>query len=77
QGAHAKSAPMLVIPVLYQGGAGSVFETRTPWQKAWADFRTGESVIDDVRPNGGGADSLLLTAGQVSRRSRNWWRLIL
>lgn len=77
QGAHAKSAPMLVIPVLYQGGAGSVFETRTPWQKAWADFRTGESVIDYVRPNGGGADSLLLTVGQVSRRSRNWWRLIL
>lgn len=77
QGEVAHSAPMLVIPVLIQGGVTSVFETRTPWQKAWAEFHTGESVIDYVRPNGGGADSLLLTAGQLSRRSRNWWRLVL
>ncbi len=77
QGQIAHSAPMLVIPVLYQGGVGSVFETRTPWQKAWAEFRTGQSVIDYVRPTGSGADSLLLTEGQLTRRSRNWWRLIL
>ena len=77
QGGGAQSAPLLVIPLLYQGGAASVFETRTPWQKAWADFHTGESVIDYVRPNGGGADGLLIDAGQVSRRSRNWWRSIL
>ena len=77
QGQIAHSAPLLVIPVLTQGGVTSVFETRTPWQKAWADFRTGTSVIDYVRPSGAGADSLLLTAGQVSRRSRNWWRLVL
>ncbi|WP_225207706.1 heavy-metal-associated domain-containing protein [Novosphingobium huizhouense] len=77
QGQVARSAPMLVIPLLYQGGVGSVFETRTPWQKAWAEFRTGESVIDYVRPTGAGADSLLLTEGQVTRRSRNWWRMIL
>lgn len=77
QGQVARSAPMLVIPVLYQGGVSSVFETRTPWQRAWAEFRTGESVIDYVRPTGAGADSLLLTEGQISRRSRNWWRMIL
>ncbi len=77
QGPVAHSAPMLVIPVLIEGGVTSVFETRTPWQKAWAEFRTGSSVIDYVRPNGAGADSLLLTAGQISRRSRNWWRLVL
>jgi len=34
-------------------------------------------VIDYVRPNGGGADGLLINAGQVGRRSRNWWRTIL
>jgi len=73
----AHSAPLLVIPVLTQGGVTSVFETRTPWQKAWAELRPGTSVIDYVRPDGAGADSLLLTAGQVSRRSRNWWRLLL
>ncbi len=77
QGQIAHSAPLLVIPVLTQGGVTAVFETRTPWQKAWAEFRTGASVIDYVRPNGAGADSLLLTAGQLSRRSRNWWRLLL
>lgn len=73
----ARSAPMLVIPLLYQGGVATVYETRTPWQKAWADYHTGKSVIDYVRPNGGGADGLLIDAGQVSRRSRNWWRTIL
>ncbi len=77
QGGGARSAPLLVIPLLYQGGVASVFETRTPWQKAWADFHTGESVIDYVRPGGGGADGLLIDAGQVGRRSRNWWRTIL
>ena len=77
QGQIAHSAPLLVIPVLIQGGVTSVFETRTPWQKAWAEFRTGSSVIDYVRPAGAGADSLLLTAGQLGRRSRNWWRLVL
>jgi hypothetical protein len=77
QGGGTRSAPLLVIPLLYQGGTASVFETRTPWQKAWADFHTGESVIDYVRPNGSGADGLLIDAGQVGRRSRNWWRAIL
>ncbi len=77
QGGGTRSAPLLVIPLLYQGGVASVFETRTPWQKAWADFHTGESVIDYVRPNGAGADGLLINAGQVGRRSRNWWRTIL
>lgn len=76
-GEKIRSAPMLVVPVLYQGGVASVFETRTPWQKAWAEFRTGASSIDYVRPRGDGADSLLLTAGQLDRRSRTWWRLIL
>lgn len=76
-GARARSAPLLVIPVLYQGGVATVFETRTVWQKAWADYRTGNSAIDYVRPIGAGSDSLLLTAGQLDRRSRNWWRMIL
>ena len=76
-GQIARSAPLLIIPVLYEGGVASVYETRTPWQRAWAEFHTGESAIDYVRPNGGGADSLLLTEGQLSRRSRNWWRLVL
>lgn len=73
----ARSAPLLVIPVLYSGGVGQVFEVKSPWQKAWAQFRTGASAIDYVRPVGAGGDSLLITAGQPSRRSRAWWRNVL
>lgn len=76
-GERARSAPLLVIPVLYSGGTAAVFEYRTPWQRAWAEYKTGASSIDYVRPNGGGGESLLLTAGQIERRSRTWWRNIL
>jgi len=73
----AHSAPLLVIPVLYSGGVAQVFEVRGPWQRAWAEFRVGTSPIDYVRPTGAGGESLLITAGQVSRRSRLWWRNVL
>ena len=76
-GALKRSAPMLVIPVLYSGGTAQVFEIKGPWQKAWAEYRVGTSGIDYVRPVGAGGDSLLLTAGQPSRRSRAWWRNVL
>lgn len=72
-----RSQPLLTIPVLYSGGVAQVFETRTPWQAAWAQFHAGASAIDYVRPNGGGGDSLLVTAGQAGRRSRAWWRTVL
>ncbi|MBB3956901.1 heavy-metal-associated domain-containing protein [Novosphingobium sediminicola] len=76
-GVAVRSAPMLVIPVLTSGGVGQVFEVRSPWQKVWAEYRTGASAIDYVRANGGGADSLLINAGQPGRRSRVWWRGLL
>jgi len=72
-----RSAPLLVIPIVYQGGAAQLFEMRTPWQRAWAQYRSSNSPIDYVRPYGGGGESLLLTAGQAGRRSRAWWRTIL
>jgi hypothetical protein len=77
KGIGKKSAPMLVIPIMESGGTQMVFERRTPWQAAWAKFRTADSRIDYVRPFGGGAESLLLNAGQMDRRSRIWWRVIL
>ncbi len=76
KGIGRKSAPMLVIPVMISGGAQLVYERRTPWQNAWAKFRTADSRIDYVRPYGGGSESLLLNAGQLDRRSRTWWRVI-
>jgi hypothetical protein len=76
-GGKAHSAPMLVIPVLHSGGVAQVFEVRGDWQAAWASFQAGTSPIDYVRPTGAGGESLLVTAGQPSRRSRAWWRNIL
>lgn len=71
------SAPMLVVPVLYSGGVRQVFEVRGPWQRAWANFQTAGSPIEYVRPSGAGGESLVLTAGQTTRRSRKWWRNVL
>ncbi len=76
-GAVRHSAPLLVIPVLYQGGTAQVFEVRGPWQQAWAAYNPGSSPVDYVRPVGAGGDSLILTAGQPGRRSRAWWRTLL
>jgi hypothetical protein len=72
-----RSAPMLVVPVLYSGGVGQVYEVKGVWQKVWAEFHTGVSAMDYVRASGAGGDSLLITAGQQGRRSRVWWRAIL
>lgn len=76
-GTGPRSAPMLVIPVLYSGGVRQVFEVRGPWQRAWAEFQASGSPVDYVRPTGSGGDSLVLNAGQPGRRSRLWWRSLL
>jgi hypothetical protein len=76
-GERSRSAPMLTLPVTISGGSATMYEVRSPWQQAWAEFQTGASAIDYVRPSGAGGESLLLTYGQVSRRSRAWWNNIL
>lgn len=75
EGAH--SPPMLVIPVQWSAGVGQAYETQTPWQQAWARFRTGDSSVDYVRPAGTGPDALLLDVGQTGRPGRGWWRSVL
>ncbi|NJM51637.1 MAG: heavy-metal-associated domain-containing protein [Sphingomonadales bacterium] len=77
RGITRKSAPLMILPVMVDGGAPIVYEHRNAWQSAWAKFRTSESRIDYIRPSGAGGESLLLNAGQIDRRSRNWWRTIL
>lgn len=72
-----RSPPLLVVPVLWEGGTATTFERVTEWQKAWAMFRTSESAIDYVRTTGDGADPMLLNAAQINRRGRNWWRVLL
>ncbi|TVV72806.1 heavy-metal-associated domain-containing protein [Sphingomonas solaris] len=76
-GQVTRSAPMLVIPILYSGGAATSFEQRNEWQRAWARFRSGGSPVDYVRPVGNGSDPLLLNAAQTRRPGRAWWRLLL
>ncbi|HKT76492.1 MAG TPA: heavy-metal-associated domain-containing protein [Sphingobium sp.] len=71
------SPPLLVIPVMWDGGSAVSYERINEWQKAWARFRTGESAIDYVRVAGSIADPILLNAGQVGRRGRLWWRVLL
>lgn len=77
RGVSRRSAPLMILPIMWDGGAPMVYEQRTPWQDAWAKFRIAESQIDYVRPSGAGGESLLLNAGQIDRRSRTWWRTIL
>jgi hypothetical protein len=72
-----RSAPMLVIPAMLTGSTFHSFEWRNPWQRAWAQFRTGNSAIDYVRPTGSGIDPLLLNQMQTRRPGRDWWRMLL
>ncbi|WP_240504558.1 heavy-metal-associated domain-containing protein [Tsuneonella mangrovi] len=76
-GIGPRSAPLLLIPVTFSAGTETVYEVRNPWQRAWAEYQPGGSRIDYVRPSGANGDSLLLTAGQITRRSRTWWRGVL
>jgi hypothetical protein len=76
-GRTLRSPPLLVIPVYSIDGMQQVFEQRSAWQRAWAEYNTGQSAIDYVRTAGTGADTLLLNSGQVGRRGRIWWRVIL
>lgn len=72
-----RSPPLLVLPIVYEAGVPQTFETRSEWQRAWAQFRTADSSIDYVRTSGTGVDLLMLNPGQVGRRRRAWWRDIL
>ena len=77
QGQGPRSAPMLVIPVMWSGGAPTTFEVRSLWQRVWARYRSGGSPIDYVRVAGTGSDPLLLNFSQTQRPGRGWWRMLL
>lgn len=72
-----RSPPMVVVPVVWEGGTGAVFEQRSAWQEAWARYRTSSSDIDYIRPAGTGPDPLLLNVGQTERPDRAWWRRVI
>ncbi len=76
-GVIRRSPPMLILPVQWVGNTPLSFEDRTPWERAWLRYRSGESPIDYVRASGTGPTPLLLTVGQTNRPGRGWWRFLL
>src|SRR6185437_2459844 len=71
------SLPMLLVPILVTSGTETSVELRNSWQRAWAQFRTGQSPINYVRVSGMGSDPLLINAAQTRRPGRGWWRALL
>lgn len=71
------SPPMLLLPVLSDAGASTVYEAQTPWLRAWARYRAGASPMQYVRATTMVGDSILLNAYQTRRDDRAMWRNIL
>jgi hypothetical protein len=76
-GEGRRSHPMLLIPIMVNGGTATSVELKNPWQRAWAQFRTSNSAIDYVRVSGLGVDPMLINAAQTQRPGRGWWRNII
>lgn len=76
-GTRQRSAPLLVIPIFWDGAVPLSYESRNDWQRAWARFNTSNSPIDYVRLTGVGPDPLLVNAMQALRGERRWWRVVL
>ncbi|MEO7864981.1 MAG: hypothetical protein ABIR63_03810, partial [Sphingomicrobium sp.] len=72
-----RSVPMLLIPVTITAGTATSVELKNSWQRAWAQYRTSDSVIDYVRISGLGVDPVLVNAAQLTRPGRGWWRNIV
>jgi hypothetical protein len=71
------SEPMLLLPVLQDGGNRVVYESKTPWVLAWQRYSEAISPIAYVMAIGSPGDNLLLTSYQTQRPDRVLWRNIL
>lgn len=72
-----QSPPMLLLPVLVDGGAAQVAQPRNPWGNAWARWRGNVTPIDYVLAQGSAADGLWLNGWQAARPERGPWRSIM
>jgi hypothetical protein len=75
--ASLQSPPMLLLPLLVDGGAGQVTQTRTAWRDAWGRWQGNVTPIDYVLPGGTAADNLWLSAAQMRRTDPAGWRSII
>ena len=76
-GGALQSPPVLLLPLLSDGGVRRVYDGKTAWLAAWQRFRETVTPVDYVLANGGAGDNLLLTGWQATRPDRQSWRNIL
>lgn len=72
-----KSHPILLLPVLKDGGAWSGVDPRSPWFRAWTTFADVRTAIDYVRVTGTPSDGVLLGAPRATEQSAEMMRLAL
>lgn len=77
RGEFVQSPPMLLVPVLVDGGVRTSYAAGSPWLAAWTRFQAGASPIDYVRAAVGPESGLVLNAWQAMRSDRSLWRTIL
>jgi hypothetical protein len=65
----ARNKAMLLLPLLVDGGAASVYEPGNVWAQAWAKFPLLRSKVDYVRADGTLADNALLNPTEVMLRN--------
>ena len=72
-----QSPPMLLLPMLIDGGAATLYQAPTPWRDAWSRYRGNVTPIDYVLASGTAADNLWLNGLQARRSERTAWRTIM
>jgi hypothetical protein len=72
-----QSPPMLLLPLMIDGGAGTLYQSRTAWRDAWVRHRANVTPIDYVLATGSAADNLWLNNFQARRSDRAGWRTIM
>ncbi|MFZ4689057.1 MAG: heavy-metal-associated domain-containing protein [Polymorphobacter sp.] len=76
-GAMLQSPPMLLLPLLSDGGVRTLYQAKTAWRAAWQRYRENVTPLDYVLAAGSASDNMLLTNWQVTRPDRASWRNIL
>jgi hypothetical protein len=65
---------MLLLPLLIDGGASSVYEPANIWSEAWAKYPLLRSRVEYIRADGSLADAVLLNATEARLRDADRMR---
>jgi hypothetical protein len=66
---QSRNRAMLLLPVLIDGGAATVYEPGNPWAVTWAKFPLIRSSIEYIRAEGTLADTMMLNSFVARNRS--------